>query len=120
MTRCNVLLKKVVDKKNLLQWAINKSDDFNGDESIQAINYFLYDFKDEVIQLHYHPITFKLDNIYIEELNDKKWKLVFEVEKSYTAFHDIDNHKIKVIPVNGGNLFELNYKGLEIDFKYDK
>ncbi len=41
----NILLIKKVKRNELINWAEKKGADFNNDSSIEAIKYFLYDFK---------------------------------------------------------------------------
>ena len=45
---CNILLKKKVTKADLINWAENHGINFDGVYSIQAIQYYLYDFKKDL------------------------------------------------------------------------
>ena len=112
-----ILLKKRIKRKELTNWAKDKSSDFNGDSSTEALKYFLFDFKEDLIQSFNNHITFKVESVEIEEVNDMELNLIFEIEESYTAFHKPEEKKLTVILVNGSNIYSLDYSGFEIGFK---
>ena len=116
-TRYNVLLKRKTKRTELIRWAQVKSPDFNNDISTKALQYFLDDFKDDLIKSFNKHITFDVESIQIEEVDNDNLNLIFEIEKSYPSFHDPEKKEIMLIPVNGADIHSLNYSGFEIDFR---
>lgn len=113
----NILLIKKVKRNELINWAEKKGADFNNDSSIEAIKYFLYDFKTDLVQSFNSFITFKVEEINIEEIDKEHLNVIFEIEESYPTFHKPEINEILVILVNGAEIHKLNYTGFEIDFK---
>ena len=115
--RCNVLLTKKIKRVELINWAENNGADFNNDSSIEAIKYFLYDFKEDLIKYFNNLMTFKVESVNIEEVNLDYVNIIFEIEASYPSFHKPAEKKIIMILVDGAELYDVNYSGFEIDFK---
>ena len=65
--RSNVLFKKKIKRAELINWAESNGADFNNDSSIEAIKYFLYDFKEDLIKHFNSLMTFKVESVNIEE-----------------------------------------------------
>lgn len=115
--RCNVLFTKKIKRIELINWAENNGADFNNDSSIEAIKYFLYDFKEDLIKYFNNLMTFKVESVNIEEVNLDYVNIIFEIEASYPTFHKPAEKKILMILVDGAELYDVNYSGFEIDFK---
>lgn len=113
----NILLKKKVKRNELINWAENKGANFNNDSSIEAIKYFLYDFKLDLVQYFNNYITLKVETINIEEINQEFLNVIFEIEESYPMVHKPEINEIMIILVNGAEIHQLNYVGFEIAFK---
>lgn len=115
--RSNVLFKKKTKRVELINWAETNGADFNNDSSIEAINYFLYDFKDDLIRYFNNLMTFKVESINIEVIDLEYVNIIFEIEASYPLFHKPEEKKILIILENDAQLYDVNYSGFEIDFK---
>jgi hypothetical protein len=115
--RSNVLFKKKIKRAELINWAKSNGADFNNDSSIEAIKYFLYDFKEDLIKHFNSLMTFKVESVNIEEINLDYVNIIFEIEASYPSFHKPAEKKNLMILVDGAELYDVNYSGFEIDFK---
>lgn len=116
--RCNILLSKTITRYALINWAESKEVVFNEDYSIKAIQYHLYDFKNDLISFFNESIDFSVDSLYIKEINEIDIEIIFEIEKCYTSFHKPEKKEILLIPITDGNLYSLDYTGFKIDFKH--
>jgi hypothetical protein len=116
-TQYNVILKRRIKRTELVGWAQSKSPDFNNDTSTKALQYFLDDFKDDLLKSFNEHITFNVESIHIEEVDNDNLNLIFEIEKSIPSFHNAEKKEIMLILVKGAELYSLNYSGFEIDFK---
>ena len=114
--RCNVLFKRKISRTKLIDWAEKKGADFNNDDSIEAINYFIDDYKNDLIEHFNNLMTFKVESIIIEEIDSVFVNVIFKIEESYPSFHKPEEKKILLLLVNGAVLHKVNYIGFEIDF----
>ena len=117
---CNILLKKKVTKADLINWAENHGINFDGVYSIQAIQYYLYDFKKDLSDFFANSMNLNPESIEIEEIDSENLRITFKTEACYPSFHKPKNTELTVIWESDPNVYSLNYFGFEIDFELIK
>lgn len=117
---CNILLKKKVKRTVLVKWIENNGFDFSLGSSTEAIQYYLYDFKKELLEFFNSTMNLKPESVDIEEIDSDYLIIIFETEPCYPSFHNSEKSDLVVIWESEAEIYTLNYSGFEIEFKIIK
>ena len=99
-----------VEKSEMIKWLKLKGANFiKGDYSIPAIQYFINNYSDKIIQDYLRYDGLQIKEIKIEESTESKLRLIFESGLIYPSLHDKKKKELIIMMVEGANLYKFNY-----------